>query len=55
MDMPMPVTLKMGDLMSEEEFFQFCQMNESLQVMLSERELGIVLPGFILNLGAVIK
>jgi hypothetical protein len=27
MDMPMPVTLKMGDLMSEEEFFQFCQMN----------------------------
>jgi hypothetical protein len=52
MDMPMPVTLKMGDLMSEEEFFQFCQTNESLQVMLSGES---VLPGFILNLGAVIK
>ncbi|MEO6282592.1 MAG: Uma2 family endonuclease [Dyadobacter sp.] len=31
MDMPMPVTLKMGDLMSEEEFFQFCQMNDTLE------------------------
>ncbi|KAA6441595.1 Uma2 family endonuclease [Dyadobacter flavalbus] len=27
----MPVTLKMGDLMSEEEFFQFCQMNDTLE------------------------
>ncbi|MCF2486787.1 Uma2 family endonuclease [Dyadobacter sp. CY347] len=31
MDMPMPVTMKMGDLMSEEEFFQFCQMNDTLE------------------------
>ncbi|MCF2519279.1 Uma2 family endonuclease [Dyadobacter sp. CY351] len=31
MDMPMPVTMKMGDLMSEEEFFQFCQMNDTLK------------------------
>ena len=29
--MPMPVTMKMGDLMSEEEFFQFCQMNDTLE------------------------
>ncbi|KAA6441594.1 Uma2 family endonuclease [Dyadobacter flavalbus] len=28
MDLQMPVTLKMGDLMSEEEFFQFCRMND---------------------------
>lgn len=27
----MPVTMKMGDLMSEEEFFQFCQMNDTLE------------------------
>ncbi|GGB92221.1 Uma2 family endonuclease [Dyadobacter sediminis] len=31
MDIQMPVTLKMGDLMSEEEFFQFCQMNDTLE------------------------
>ena len=31
MDFQMPVTLKMGDLMSEEEFFQFCQMNDTLE------------------------
>jgi Uma2 family endonuclease len=31
MNIPMPVTLKMGDLMSEEEFFQFCQMNDTLE------------------------
>ncbi len=29
--MPMPVTMKMGDLMSEEEFFRFCQMNDTLK------------------------
>ncbi|QRR01969.1 Uma2 family endonuclease [Dyadobacter sandarakinus] len=27
----MPVTLKMGELMSSEEFFQFCQMNDTLE------------------------
>jgi len=31
MNIQMPVTLKMGDLMSEEEFFQFCQMNDTLE------------------------
>lgn len=31
MDMPMPVTMKMGDLMSEDEFFRFCQMNDTLE------------------------
>jgi len=31
MNIEMPVTLKMGDLMSEEEFFQFCQMNDTLE------------------------
>jgi len=27
----MPVTLKMGELMSDEDFFQFCQMNDTLE------------------------
>ena len=31
MNIEMPVTLKMGDLMSDEEFFQFCQMNDTLE------------------------
>ncbi|TLU98990.1 Uma2 family endonuclease [Dyadobacter luticola] len=31
MNIEMPVTLKMGDLMSEDEFFQFCQMNDTLE------------------------
>jgi Uma2 family endonuclease len=31
MNIQMPVTLKMGDLMSEEEFFQFCRMNDTLE------------------------
>jgi len=31
MNIEMPVTLKMGDLMSEEEFFRFCQMNDTLE------------------------
>lgn len=31
MNIEMPVTLKMGELMSEDEFFQFCQMNDTLE------------------------
>jgi Uma2 family endonuclease len=31
MGISMPVTLKTGDLMSEEKFFQFCQMNDTLE------------------------
>ena len=31
MNIEMPVTLKMGNLMSEVEFFQFCQMNDTLE------------------------
>lgn len=31
MDISMPVTLRMGDLMSDEEFFQFCQINDTLE------------------------
>lgn len=31
MNIEMPITLKMGDLMSDEEFFQFCQMNDTLE------------------------
>jgi len=31
MNISMPVTLKMGELMSEDEFFQFCQMNDTLE------------------------
>jgi Uma2 family endonuclease len=31
MNIEMPVTLKMGELMSGEEFFQFCQMNDTLE------------------------
>lgn len=27
----MPVILKMGDLMNEEKFFQFCRMNDTLE------------------------
>ena len=30
-DMNMPVTLRMGDLMSDDEFFQFCQLNDTLE------------------------
>jgi Uma2 family endonuclease len=28
----MPVTLKVGDIMSEDEFFRFCQMNDMLNL-----------------------
>ncbi|WP_159468275.1 Uma2 family endonuclease [Dyadobacter sp. 3J3] len=31
MNIPTPVTLKMGELMSEEDFYQFCQMNDTLE------------------------
>lgn len=31
MNISMPVVMKMGDLMNEEEFFQFCQMNDTLE------------------------
>jgi Uma2 family endonuclease len=31
MNIEMPVTLKMGELMSDNEFFQFCQMNDTLE------------------------
>ncbi|WP_254562939.1 Uma2 family endonuclease [Dyadobacter diqingensis] len=31
MNISMPVTLKMGELMSDEDFFQFCQMNDTLE------------------------
>jgi len=31
MNISMPVTLKMGELMSEDEFFKFCQMNDTLE------------------------
>jgi Uma2 family endonuclease len=31
MNISTPVTLKMGELMSEEDFFQFCQMNDTLE------------------------
>jgi Uma2 family endonuclease len=31
MNIEMPVTLKMGELMSEDEFYQFCQMNDTLE------------------------
>lgn len=29
--MNLPVTLRMGDLMSDDEFFQFCQLNDTLE------------------------
>ncbi|MCE7061448.1 Uma2 family endonuclease [Dyadobacter sp. CY343] len=32
MELQLPMTLKMGNLMSEETFFQFCQMNDTLQL-----------------------
>ena len=32
MNISMPVTLKMGELMSDEDFFQFCQMNDTLEL-----------------------
>jgi Uma2 family endonuclease len=32
MNIEMPVTLKMGELMSDNEFFQFCQMNDTLEL-----------------------
>lgn len=32
MELQLPMTLKMGNLMSEEKFFQFCQMNDTLQL-----------------------
>lgn len=31
MNISTPVTLKMGELMSEEDFYQFCQMNDTLE------------------------
>ena len=31
MEILMPVTLKTGNLMSEEKFFQFCRMNDTLE------------------------
>lgn len=31
MNISMPVTLKMGELMRDEDFFQFCQMNDTLE------------------------
>lgn len=31
MNISMPVTLRMGDLMSDDEFFQFCQINDTLE------------------------
>jgi Uma2 family endonuclease len=31
MEISMPVTLRMGDLMSDDEFFQFCQINDTLE------------------------
>ncbi|MCF0058210.1 Uma2 family endonuclease [Dyadobacter sp. CY356] len=31
MNIPTPVTLRMGELMSEEDFYQFCQMNDTLE------------------------
>lgn len=31
MNISMPVVMKMGDLMNEEEFFQFCHMNDTLE------------------------
>lgn len=31
METSMPVTLRMGDLMSDDEFFQFCQINDTLE------------------------
>ena len=31
MNISTPVTLKMGELMREEDFFQFCQMNDTLE------------------------
>ena len=30
MDISMPVIMKMGELMNDDEFFQFCQMNDTL-------------------------
>jgi Uma2 family endonuclease len=32
MKLELPMTLKMGDLMNEEKFFQFCQMNDTLEL-----------------------
>jgi Uma2 family endonuclease len=32
MNIEVPVTLKMGELMSDNEFFQFCQMNDTLEL-----------------------
>ncbi|KAA0991412.1 Uma2 family endonuclease [Dyadobacter aurulentus] len=32
MELQLPMTLKMGNLMSEEKFFQFCQMNDTLEL-----------------------
>jgi len=31
MDISMPVIMKMGELMNDDEFFQFCQMNDTLE------------------------
>lgn len=31
MNISMPVTMKMGELMNEDEFFQFCQMNDTME------------------------
>lgn len=31
MNISTPVTLRMGELMSEEDFYQFCQMNDTLE------------------------
>jgi Uma2 family endonuclease len=31
MNISTPVTLRMGELMNEEDFFQFCQMNDTLE------------------------
>ncbi|WP_439557516.1 Uma2 family endonuclease [Dyadobacter sp.] len=32
MKLELPMTLKMGDLMNEEDFFQFCQINDTLEL-----------------------
>ncbi|CAG5070905.1 hypothetical protein DYBT9623_03288 [Dyadobacter sp. CECT 9623] len=32
MELQLPMTLKMGNLMNEEKFFQFCQMNDTLEL-----------------------
>ena len=31
MNISMPVVMKMGELMNDDEFFQFCQMNDTLE------------------------